>query len=838
MVKVGIWHITWANLKKKKGSAISLGLLILLAIVFINLGLSISTSVGVFFDRKSEALNGPDFLLMSSMNTYKDEYEAFLQNDDRVDIYEKEEAVYMSQMKAELSGLDMAAYIFNADIQRTLAKLDPVEALEGEEGIYLPITLKDYGYELGGNFNFVYKNKPYTYKVVGFFETPYYGVPYSNFIKYFLTQDQYQALYEEVGALSVLSAKLQDKQMSEAFMQNFIDETRYGEGASDIFAIGSYMTSKEMKETATLMMSMSTSMMAAFGIVLTIVVLIVIRFRVHENIETNMKNIGSLQAMGYTSKDVVSTLVLEFVVISVVAGCIATVASYVVKPLLNGVMTTGSGFVWENSVNPFIDVLAVIIVLGLVVGIALLAARKIHKIPPVVALRNGIQTHHFKKNWLPIDKLRGSIHIRLACKQLMMNMKQNTMMIIVIAIGTFAIGFMSVMYSNFALDYTAIYKMVGLELCDVQIKVTKNTDAEAFAKEIEQTAGVRKTNLSDIFKLKVEGIDTQMIVSNHFEKMEVLEVYKGSMPKYDNEIVITGVLADQLGRAIGDEVRVSLSGKEKAYVITGLSQTTNGSGKMGIMHFEGIRRLMPQYQMTLVDVYLEEGTDVKVYINQLEATYKVASAAISGEQEEVSQENQYAAVKRKADEKIAKLLADYGIDSMEYALMVDGEIVLSGNSTVYKIEKITNFYEFLQSQLTTYASMMIGMIASMLIVTLLMIGAILSLVIKSMIRGRKEEYGVYKALGYTTFELMNHMSLNFMIVAIIGTVIGCLCTVALTNPILGVIFYQVGLSNLQFAVSPTLLIGMSLIVIIFVYGMSMAVAYGIRKITAYELLTE
>ncbi|MGL5676913.1 MAG: ABC transporter permease, partial [Cellulosilyticaceae bacterium] len=708
----------------------------------------------------------------------------------------------------------------------------------GEEGIYLPISLKGYGYQLGQDFLFEYKNKSYSYKIVGFFETAYYGAPYGNYIKYFLSEGYYQELYEEIGALNVLSAKLEDATLSEDFRQDFVDTTRYGEGASDLFAIAYLLTSKDMSDMATMMLSMVTSMMSAFGIVLTLVVLIVIWFRVNENIQKNMRTIGSLQAMGYTSKEVIKAFLLEFAVIILIAGVVATVIAYGVQPLFNGVLTQGSGFMWEQPVTIGVDVVAILIVLLLVVGTTLLATRKIRKITPVVALRKGITTHHFKKNWMPLEKLFGSIHTRLACKQLVMNVKQNIMMTIVIAIGTFAIGFMSVMYINFALDHTAIYQMVGLELCDVQIRATKHTDIRAFAKEIEEMEGVRKVNLSDIVQLKVEGIGTQIIVSDNFEKMEVLEVYKGDMPKYVNEVVVTGLLAEQLGKTIGDEVKVSLGGQEKNYVITGFSQTTNGGGKMGIMSFEGIKQLMPQYEMNLVDVYLQEGVAPATYVGELERRYKVAESAMEQEDVVSEQNDKYASVKRKADEKIAKLLAEYGIESMEYALMVDGEIVLSGNSGAYKIEKITNYYDFLQSQLTTYASMMSGMVASMLVVTLIMIGAILSLVIKSMIRGRKEEYGVYKAIGYTTIELMQHMSLNFMGIAIIGTVLGSIMTFAFTNPILGTVFHQIGLTSLAFVIDPVFVLGMSVFIIVFVYGMSMVVTYGIRKITAYELLTE
>ena len=47
---------------------------------------------------------------------------------------------------------------------------------------------------------------------------------------------------------------------------------------------------------------------------------------------------------------------------------------------------------------------------------ALSRAARVKKLPPVVAFRKGIKTHHFGKNILPLEKMRHSINLRLAFK--------------------------------------------------------------------------------------------------------------------------------------------------------------------------------------------------------------------------------------------------------------------------------------------------------------------------------------------------------------------------------------------------------------------------------------
>lgn len=45
------------------------------------------------------------------------------------------------------------------------------------------------------------------------------------------------------------------------------------------------------------------------------------------------------------------------------------------------------------------------------------------------------------------------------------------------------------------------------------------------------------------------------------------------------------------------------------------------------------------------------------------------------------------------EERISNYLRMYGIDSAEYAIIRDGEIIISENSAVYKIQHITNLGE-------------------------------------------------------------------------------------------------------------------------------------------------
>ena len=72
-----------------------------------------------------------------------------------------------------------------------------------------------------------------------------------------------------------------------------------------------------------------------------------------------------------------------------------------------------------------------------------------------------------------------------------------------------------------------------------------------------------------------------------------------------------------------------------------------------------------------------------------------------------------------------------------------------------------------------YTAAVFAVMLMVLIITVLVVVVmILYLVIKTMIIKRKKEFGVMKAIGYSTIQLMNQISMSFLPVIITGVAIG------------------------------------------------------------------
>ena len=78
--------------------------------------------------------------------------------------------------------------------------------------------------------------------------------------------------------------------------------------------------------------------LVAFSAVIVLVSLIVIKFRVTNSIDDGMVNIGVLKAVGYTSRQILASITLQFMLITLSAGIVGVAVSYAVIPVFGGVI--------------------------------------------------------------------------------------------------------------------------------------------------------------------------------------------------------------------------------------------------------------------------------------------------------------------------------------------------------------------------------------------------------------------------------------------------------------------------------------------------------------------
>ena len=780
--KVKIINLAMANIRKSKSATFSLFIFILVAALLLNIGLMVITQINPFFESKAEQLKDPHAIIMMDYANYHPSYGEFITKYPGVTESETEEMIRMNMAKFNFGNSELSTnvIIFNADTKRSIGPLNLIEKLNtyGSHDIFVPYSFKtNGGYQLGDHFTITYQDKEYEYRIGGFFETTMMGTNNMGVMKFMLPEPSYLKLADELSTQSeglVISAILDDQIQSSTLKNNFFKEFHQSiEVNANIWGLDIEL----VKSVTTLTINLLATILVAFAIIIVLVSLIVIKFQVANSIEDGVENIGVLKAIGYTSRQILSSMILQFIFIALCGSVIGIALSYVLMSFFGSIISTLSGLIWTQTFGLMANLLSIFFVTLAVLIVTLLSAFRVKKILPVAALRGGIQTHNFRKNRVPLEKARGGLHFLLAIKSTLANAKQNMMILFIIIALTFASVFSAVSYYNIASDKTAFVDLFGVEPANVYVIIKPDVDIRELLSHIEQMEHVRKVNLLDKIQTKIDGQIVYTNVTNHYDQLENNIVYEGRQPKYENEISISWVVSSQINKGIGDTVEVEFENETASFLVTGISQLIHHSGQVAALTLEGIQQLQTNYKGSTLNVYLD-GISNKDFIKNVQEQY-----------------------------------GDYLVGTVD----ID---------------------ENIESETGMYTDAVFAILLTVLVITVLVVVMILYLVIKTMIIKRKKEFGVMKAIGYSTMQLMHQIAISFLPVIITGVTIGGALGYFFTNPMLAVLLSGAGVKRLDFTIHLPTILMLCIGIFLLAYIVSMVVAAKIKKITVYSLMTE
>lgn len=830
-----IFSIAKANIFKSKGSTLSLFIIIMLASILSSIGLSVIMQIDRLVENKSKQLNSLHNLYVFSKELYKEQYLDYIKNDSRVSEYNFENIILMPSSDIILMGeTESQSLFFNLNNERTISTVKMIEQnsdIAKEQALFLPYYAKIAGYNIGDNFPINFKNKQYNFKVAGFFDTMELAEPNGVMWKFYLYDEGYNNLAQLIGESHFVALRLYDASKAEAFNTDFLNAVDL-----EISAFSSNgclaLTYSLFALSKVLPINSIAAILVAFAFILTLMALLVIYFRVVNNIEDNIKNIGILGALGYTSGQIVASNILEYLVVSVPSVILGMGAATLLMPGVQSVLSSATGMIMKISLHPGYSLLAALSIVLTLIAIVLIASRRIKQLPPVIALRGGVKTHSFRLNFFPLHKGFGTVDVRLGLKNMFVYGKLYLMIGLIIAAISLVMTFVVVTYSNFVLDQKAFIKMIGLETADITIRVTDHTDADAFALEVETMNDVRKTSMMDWVDLKVEGNEVLGLISYDFSAMEIFSTYEGVLPKWDNEIVLAGTMAKLLDKKIGDLINVKAGGITKEYLICGLISTTNNLGRMAAMTYDGYKAFIPGYQRYSVNVYLKDAEDVPTFISRLEGQFGVINVIT------VDPNDQFARAKQRAEEKISYYMDQYSINNIEYAVVYKGETIITGGSSNYQIKKITNYRQMIKTQINALKTAMSALTQFISVICILIVSLILYMTTSTIIIKRKVELGILKANGYHSKQLATHMAISYIPASVLGSVFGCLLGAIVVNPVFSVFFSKLGVAQATFDVNPVLIVCICVLLLIVTVSVSLISALRIKKVSVYQLLSE
>ncbi len=791
-----LWLHASANIRKTKSVSATLVVMFIIAAFLLNAGLLVVINYGGFFNTLKEELSPADVYYMLPDALYTDEVRSYLDGNEHIKKIQMNDTMLLAS-KISSKGKEKSFNILfsNMDEQREISKWKFVgEHLPAEEmSVYVPDIFKAVsGYQLNDKIELKYTDaktaaeKTLTFTVKGYTEDIFFSSTDTGFMGFYLTPDTYQKVADIINNpannMHVVFANLDNLDNAKT-VESEIREILHLNSASlmaeDVSSLFVAIDLELIEMSRCMMASMISVMMVVFSMIIVIVCLLVVRFRIVNSIEEDVMKIGSLKAIGYTSRQIILSVILQFSLLAGIGSLAGIALSYPALPAVAAVFEQQSGLKWEQAFDAAISSSAFFILLLIVVLVAWMAASHLSRLSPINALRGETTAHKYKRNHLPLENTKGYLSVVLAFKSVLQSMKQNIMIGVILISVTFAGTFGVIMFYNTTIDTKAFAEVPGMEVCNAIAVLNPEKDHSTAVKTIESMDTVRKVQYLDEVKVKIEGGEASAFVMDDYSKKESMLVYEGRYPKSGNEITLAGILAERLHKTIDDTVTVSFGQREEIFKVVGLSNGSSMGGLNASILAEDFRRLNPDYKQQSLYIYLDKGTDAAGFVEKLKGQF-------------------------------------------------DKELLLGA----------VNFDKEMADGMASYQSIVAAMGLAMLVITLLVVTLVLYFVISSSVIRKRRELGIHKAIGFTTFQLMNQLAVSFTVPIILGAVIGSLLGAFYTNPMMSVAMKGMGVMKAGFIVDPYWVVAFGAAIIIFSYLLSLLITLRIRKISAYALVTE
>ncbi|MEO3944667.1 ABC transporter permease [Gorillibacterium sp. CAU 1737] len=778
-----IRKVAWSNIRKRKSASVTLMALILLSIMLLYIGLSVMIKLGSFQEQKMEELQVPDLVSYYSQNDDSATYRGIVKEYPATAKWEAESAMLVGETRMKYGNAEVLAglLLLKDSTPRTLSphlKAPGQPEAAGDELVYLPYMFElSGGYKVGDAFTFAAKGHTFSFIVGGFYEEALLGSFTNSAVKLFVSDSAFAKLEEGLGEearYELLSISLNDAKNTMGKISQQLAEKLTSSKTSGSYVVMEAATAIEGNQ---FLIKLLAAILVVFSLLIVGIALFVMRFQIQVQLEDSMVNIGVLKANGYTSGQIKGAILLQFGLIGLAAALPGLVLSGILMPYVGNMISASLGLLWPTAFDSLSALLSLVTILGLLLLVVVQSSRRIRSITPITALQSGLQTHNFKRNPVPLAASRLPLQLALGLKALVRQIKQNVMLFLIVAGLMFSSVFCLILNYNMTRDNTGIINLVGIERSSLMIAPQKGFVTPEMLAELSQVDGVQKLTQLDGMSATIGERVVLLQVSNDYSKLETQTVYKGRHPLYDNEVSLSGIVAKQIGKSIGDEVTIVVNGVSQNYLITGFSQQITQLGMVASMTSEGFHHLMPDYAPKTVNVYLKEGKDPAAVIQELEQRHP-------------------------------------------------------GEWTSRNME------EWLEGILGTFTSAITAITWTITAVTLFVVSLILYLVIKTLVVRRKKEFGVLKGMGYRSLQIMTQISLSLLPVILLGVVVGGVLGSLFSDDLFVLLLGSLGIYNVDYTVdvSQVLLLAVSLVAIS--YAVTMLVSRRVRKISVTSLISE
>ena len=765
------------NLKKEKSSFISLGIIIMITALILNCAAVLLRQVDKAYEGKYEKLNTATLNVVVPEVQSNSEIKKLLGEIANVEKMDSHITIMTEATVKEFNGADfsMNTMFYNIDGKRTLNNFELVSESENdvENPIYIPLYVSSFGgFDLHDEIVYVIDGKSHIFTVAGIIEEMQYGNYGSGLLCAYLPEEEFAEFVDSYSDKVVVEYSMSVKNgTSLDKVKDDVTKAIESKGTTVL----SVLDRESVKGTRTMVTNLLVLILTVFSLIILVVSVFLSNFKVKNAIESEITNMSVLKALGYTSGQIIASITIPYVIVSLLFVILGIRFSYALVPVLCTFITVQSGFSFDISFDILSYICVTCILCGVVALFTFTSAGKIKKTQLIDGIRGNASSKYTKKNYFPLDESKGNIKILLVLKQMIASAKQNIMLFFVSFVLTVLIAFSGTLFYNVVVKPDNFMAALSDESSDV-IMYPKNDKVSELELKLDKDNRVKNTLKYMTSTVKIEDKVVISFACEDFSKVRNDVCYIGRNPKEINEIALGSAFEQNF--SIGDEVRVTIDDITKSFQVTGFVQSVNLQGEFCELTVEGYNSFFENEQTPSLYVYLEN------------------------------------------PEKAEDITMEYKSDYPE--LLVD----------------VVNAYKLQKEAQDMYMGITVVFVIVIFVVTILIVLFILYIVIKSLLVKRRQELGIYKAMGYTSSQLILQTTGSFLPTSIVAIVLSSIVAFFYMPGIYQFVFEALGVMKNNIEISFGFLMLFAAIQILVNFIISIILCMPIRKISACALIRE
>ncbi len=766
-------NILKRDLKRKKTMNVILLIFVMLSAMFmassVNNIMAVTSGLDSYFEKADMA----DYYVLALDNDGK-EFKEALDGLDSVTDYRREEVLYISGSNIEFNGetlnrvnrISLFMSVDNTKINYFTPDNEVITEVESGKAYVSGVFANDTNIKVGEKFTIIIGEKEKDFEYMGRAKDALLGSDFMGNPRFILNDEDYKYLCSDAEAESFKGGVyyIDTEEITEV-------EAMLGEQTGVLFS----GTNSTIKTTYVVSMIVA-ALLLIVSVFLIIISFVVLKHTIGFTIAEEFREIGVMKAIGMKNSSIRALYLIKYFAITVVGSAIGFAVSMPFSDMMLKTVSSSMYIESENSI--LVGLICSIAVVLITLNFCWSSTKKVKKLSPIDAVRNGQTGERFrKKSLIHLRKSKLNSTAFLAVNDIVSAPKKYS-----IVAGVFAMLMLLIMIlANTAntLNSDKLMFLFGCTESDAYITLTDESNKAMGANVDTQESitdticSIEKTldenNMSGT--VHVEGLYNATVLFNDNKtsvafqhcpdtKVSDYTYEEGVAPENADEVALSYPIAEKLGVKVGDTITLLVDGEEKDCMITALFQTF---GKLGT-----VCRFHEDFDVSKLDC-------AGLYAFQVDF-----------------------------DDEVDKKECERRIEELK---------------NIYDTEQVYDSAGFVKEY--TGAADTINAVKNMvLIITLLIVVLIAVLMERSFISAEKAEIALMKAIGFSNKSIIWHHTLRFAIVAFVSSILAVILCIPLTkltiDPVMGVmgavsgVGYEIVPFEI-FAVYPAIIVAVTII---------------------------